>query len=362
MTAMTAALALPHLANGEVALDPSLRAEMLRLVEDGVPANTRRAYEDVGGRFDTWCTENGRRSTPASMETVCAYLTSLTLPRPDGGAVKASTLQYVAWVISARQKALTGSPLAGDVLMAVGRLARGHAAQRRGDALSKAYPLVPDAIREIAHELDYNSLAGLRAGVILSLGYSTAARESEMVGWTIGDVTRATYGLNVHFWRSKTDQEARGVSRPVPAGHSELTDPVTRLDEYLAALESFGVDIRDTSLPLLRSLTSNGKPRPMTVRADGNGVLRRYGGLATRKFDDILRNICKIGKITQWEDVSGHSLRSGFASACAFARNPHIPVSIWERHGRWAPGSPEAAGYVQAVDIVSGNPLHAVGL
>jgi hypothetical protein len=78
-----------------------------------------------------------------------------------------------------------------------------------------------------------------------------------------------------------------------------------------------------------------------------------------RGVDDIYRSACRIGGLARWEDVSGHSPRSGFASESAFAR---IPKAIWARHGRWNPLSPVADDYVQAAEAVLDNPLNFVGV
>ena len=39
--------------------------------------NTRRAYTSDGRHFTTWCTAHERLDQPASLETICLYLSAL---------------------------------------------------------------------------------------------------------------------------------------------------------------------------------------------------------------------------------------------------------------------------------------------
>jgi len=374
---MTAELTLPSPADALASLNPALRAELQGLIGDGVSANTLRGYEGVYARFDEWCQSEGQQSLPATAAAIGGYLAFLTL-RTDI-TIKPGTLRHVVHVLSARQKAHGYGPLPSDTLMMANKAIKGHALRIGALAKDKAYPLVPDAIREACFGLhaaaqrgEISEFVWLRAGLMLTLAYSVAARESEVCGWRIGDIRVMDSGLDVYFWKSKTDREMQGVHRPVPCGHSVLTDPVTRLTEYLAYLESAGFDVTSPEAlraPLLRSVTNQGEPRrivtlPAKVRG-GDGtvreVMKTYGGLTVRGVDDIYRNACRIGGIAQWAEVSGHSPRSGFATTNAFAL---VPKAIWTRHGRWSVNSPVAEDYVQAVELVMNNPLNlkAVGL
>lgn len=374
---MTAELALPSPGGGLATLNPVLLAELQGLIGDGVAANTLRSYEGIYARFDEWCRSEGQQSLPATAAAIGGYLASLTL-RTDI-TINPSTLRHVVHVLSARQKAHGCGPLPSDTLLMANKAIKGHALRIGASAKDKAYPLVPDAIREACHGLhaaarrgEISEFVWLRAGLMLTLAYSVAARESEVCGWRIGDIRVMDSGLDVYFWKSKTDKELKGVHRPVPHGHHVLTDPVTRLTEYLAYLESAGVDITSQEArkaPLLRSVNNIGEPRrittsPARVRAaDGTvrEVMKTYGGLSVRSVDDIYRNALRIGGIPQWAVASGHSPRSGFATTNAFAL---VPKAIWTRHGRWSVNSPVAEDYVQAVEMVMNNPLNlaAVGL
>jgi len=356
---MTAELALPSPVDDLAAMNPALRVAFEGLVADGIPANTERTYRNLYGRFDQWCARQGLQSQPVTGAALGGYITHLS-SQPE--SVQPSTLRHLVSVIAAREKAAGRGGLSGTVAVVADRAIRGHVQRREYGAAQKAYPLVFGRIRDVAQELDYNTFIGLRAGLILSLGYSGAMRVSEQAALRLGDVTPRLGGLNLHFWKSKTDQTGRGEDRPIPAGNSVLTDPVTRLREYLEALESFGFDISDPTLPLLRAVTSKGEPRPLLVRKDKRERERAYGGLVGDSIGRIISATCRLAGFPQWESVSGHSLRAGFATACAFQQSPHIPLSAWADHGRWVVTSSVPMLYVRDANLVLNNPLQFVGV
>lgn len=328
-------------------LDPVLRASMEQLVDDGINANTERTYTGLYRRFDEWCDERGLTSHPVSDAALMGYLTHLSDKR-----VQPSTLRHVVSVIGSREKA-AGGALSGTLMAAAETAIKGHVQRRQYDQQSKAHPLVPDRIRSVSCELDYGTIVGLRAGLILSLGYSGACRTAELANFRIGDVVPTPNGLKLTFWTSKTDQAGRGEVRPIPAGDFVRTDPVTRLREYLEALASLGVDITDPTLPLLRSITKHG-----TVRRLQPGKV----ALREQNIGLIIRDACRIGGLPQWQSVSGHSLRAGFATASAFKQEPQIPLSAWAYHGRWALTSRTPMLYVRDSEAVNGNPLNHVSV
>ena len=354
---MTAELALPSPVSPVddlSAMSPALRATFEGLVSDGIAANTERTYRNLYNRFDQWCAEQGLQSQPVTGAALGGYIAHLS---SRAESVQPSTLRHLVSVIAAREKAAGRGGLPGTVAVVADKAIRGHVQRREYSAAQKALPLVPRDLREMALGLDFGTFIGLRAGLILSLGYSGAMRVGEQAALRLGDVTPRTGGLAVHFWKSKTDQGGRGEDRPIPAGPFVLTDPVTRLREYLEALASFGFDITDPALPLLRGVTSKGEPRPLLVQKG-----RAYGGLTGDSIGRIIRATCRLGGHAQWESVSGHSLRAGFATACAFQQNPHIPLSAWADHGRWVVTSSVPMLYVRDANLVLNNPLQFVSV
>jgi site-specific recombinase XerD len=349
---MTAELALsPSPVDDLSPLDQALRGTFEKLVKDGTAKNTVRTYTNLYKRFDLWSAKQGLQSNPVTAAALAGYLAHLSNER-----VQPSTLRHFVSVITSREKA-AGRGMSEPVLKAAELAVKGHVENRNYEDPQKAYPLVPDDIREVVRELDLSTFTGQRAALILTLGYSGAMRVSEQAALRIGDVPFTPTGVNLRFWKSKTDQSGRGEVRPIPTGRFALTDPVTRLREYLEALASFGIDVSDPTLPLLRSVNKKGEPRQLLVK---NG--RTYGGVTGDSVGLIIRNACRTAQLVQWESVSGHSLRAGFATACAFQQDPVIPMASWGDHGRWARGSMTPWEYVRDAERVQGSPLNFAGV
>src|SRR5262249_21233474 len=76
-------------------------------------------------------------------------------------------------------------------------------------------------------------LASLRDRALLLLGFSIAARRSELVALNVADLVTNEYGLMVRIRRSKTDQEGRGATVAVPYG--AIACPVKALQAWLDA-------------------------------------------------------------------------------------------------------------------------------
>jgi hypothetical protein len=69
-------------------------------------------------------------------------------------------------------------------------------------------------------------VAARRDTALLLMGFAGAFRRSELVGLTVGGVTRhRADGLHVRLTRSKTDQEAQGRVVALPYGRDPATCP-----------------------------------------------------------------------------------------------------------------------------------------
>jgi integrase len=136
-------------------------------------------------------------------------------------------------------------------------------------------------------------LKGLRDRAILSFGFATACRRSELASLMVDHVTEVEQGLIVTIERSKTDQEGQGHEIAVPRGTRAC--PVLALRAWLTA-----AGIEDGAL--FRRLrrggnVTEGAISPRTVAT----IVKKYAALAGLNPDDF----------------GGHSLRSGFATSAA---------------------------------------------
>jgi hypothetical protein len=99
--------ATPENGTGHTVADHALSAETRRLIAEGVPANTRRAYATNGPAFTAWCAEHGRLTLPATAVTLAEYTARLCA----AGQAPASIEQAIAAVCTMhRLSGHTGQP------------------------------------------------------------------------------------------------------------------------------------------------------------------------------------------------------------------------------------------------------------
>lgn len=305
-------------------------------IEESVPDNTRRAYTRWWAIFEAWCLETGRTAMPATDETLTEFTTHLC-EKPDLGA--ASVDQAIATVRSMHADA--GFPHEPSTRGALRVLkSRRRELAEDGRRTKQAPPITIETLRVLVAACPADALAGLRDRCVLVLGFTLFARRSEVAALNIADVSFADDGLDVVIRKSKTDQEAKGVTVFIPAGERTDTNPVRVVRAWLDALAKRGI----TTGRLLRAVDRNGNPRASLSADAVNGIVRRAAERA---------------KLERAAEFTAHSLRAGGATA---AYRAGAPVSTIAAHGRWSPTSPTVHKYIRAVDARRDNALSGVEL
>ncbi|WP_242454723.1 tyrosine-type recombinase/integrase [Bailinhaonella thermotolerans] len=329
--------------------DDELTEQTRARIAGGFAANTGRAYRRDWIAFESWCLEQGRTAMPASAATLAEYVTHLAAtPTRRGTPPAPSTIERALGCIQSRHK------LAGHTLDArVARLAlrdyrREYAAA--GKRTRRAPAAEVDILRRLIDATDAQTLTGLRDRAVLVLGFALMGRRSELVALDIDDIVVTRDGLEVTIRMSKTDQDARGETVPVPYGSHPDTCPVRVVQAWIAVLAEAGV----TSGPLLRGVDRHGRLSG-TDKATGRGGARMSG----HGINLIVRRAAEKAGLPDAEKFTAHSLRAGGATAAA--RNG-APVSAIARHGRWSENSPVVHGYVRQADKWRDNPMRGVGL
>ena len=166
-------------------------------------------------------------------------------------------------------------------------------------------------------------LAGIRDRALISVGFATAMRRSELVALELADLIPVEDGYRVIIRRSKGDQEGEGQEVAVPRGYR--LRPVEAVQTWLASAEISAGPV---------------------FRAVGHGGRVSCEGLA----DDSAARIVKRYARRVGQDpasYAGHSLRSGFLTSAA-----EPGASIWKllevsRHK----SLDTLRGYVRRVDL-----------
>ena len=261
--------------------------------------NTHRAYAAGWKDFDTFCRQNALQSFPADSQTVALWLTS----RAQASAV-ATLRQRLAAIGSYHRERGFADPTKNEHISRIlrGVICTKGSSQRRKAALDL------DLLRAVLLEIP-DTPKGKRDKALILLGFAAALRRSELAALNVDDVRFEKRGLVVRIRKSKTDQEQVGCELAVPHAPNGSLCPVRALRawiEYAGLCD--GALFR--SFDLGRNMTDR--------RISGQDVAL------------LLKRLTKRAGLSG--DFSGHSLRSGFATAAAKARVPLDAIARTTRH------------------------------
>jgi site-specific recombinase XerD len=293
-----------------------------RYVEAGKAKSTRRAYRTSFKAFDGWCTSRGLVSCPAAPATIAVYLAALA----DAGAAVSTierTLAGVAHEHRSRNHVWQrGEPATRETMAGIRR-------KLGTSPASKKSPVGDGELAALVATLG-EDLAGLRDRALLTLGWSSACRRSELVALDVADVEEQREGLLVHVRRSKRDQEAKGFDKGIPHASAPSLCAVRALRAWLDA-----AGIKDG--PVFRGVD-------------------RYGHVSkTRLSDRSVARIVQRAASAAGLDPSrygGHSLRSGFMTTAAEKGRPLEAIMRQTGHKTES----VARGYIQHATVFVNNP------
>lgn len=137
-------------------------------------------------------------------------------------------------------------------------------------------------------------LHGLRDAALLLLGFAGAFRRSELVSLDVEDVEFSDEGMTVRIKRSKTDQEGQGRVVAIPRVRGRCC-PTKKLEEWLTVSAI-------TSGPIFRRFNRYGQLQAGRLSAQSVALIVKYRAEA-------------LGLDSA--ELSGHSLRAGFATNAA---------------------------------------------
>jgi integrase len=279
---------------------PSLLAIAAEAAEAKRTSATRRGYAADWRAFQAWAAPHGLATLPARPETIVAYLAHLSLDH------KIATIDRA---VSALRRAHKDAAVEWPDHPAIRETLKGLRRKLR-TAQRKATPLQDTDLAAML----LNASARDRALVLL--GWAAALRRSELVALVVDDVVFSPDGLMVTLRSSKTDQEGEGQVCGVSMGRGPLC-PVRALWKYLAEA---GI-------------------------AEG-----RIFPISDRTASEIVKRLAKSAGLDA-DLVSGHSLRSGFATTAAIKGKSLASIMKQTRHK----SERVALGYIRAATIWQDN-------
>lgn len=292
---------------------------------------TRAAYASEWATFAAWCSARHLQSLPTTPTVLALFLSD----RASSG-IKPSSLGVALAAVAAANRAAGVKP--SDLPHRSTAVAEVWSGIRRtlGTAPRRVAPVAVDELRLMCDTLDDSMLIGIRDRAVLLVGFAGALRRSELVALNHADVAFTRAGVVVTLRRSKVDQEAAGTSIGLPYGGDVATCPVRTLRAWLDASDI-------TEGALFRSVN-------------------RHGGTGSRLSGrDVARIVQRTAAAAGLDATlySGHSLRSGLATAAARAGKSDRSIM---QQGRWA-GRAMVDRYVRDARLLDGkNAASGIGL
>jgi len=255
----------------------SLELDTLKNLKNSKATNTLRAYQADFKDFSLFCSKNNFSSLPTNPKILAFYITHLSKYS------KFSTLKRRLASISVIHK-LKGHyidnkhPLIMENLMGIKR--------KLGTNQKSKKPILISDLKEIINAIDKSNLSYLRKlrdkSLILT-GFAGGFRRSELVNIDIEDIEFVSEGLKIFVKRSKTDQSGEGMTKGIPYFVNENYCPVKNLKNWIN---------------------------------QGNLKEGKIYDLSDKSVSLIIKKFARIAGLNETK-YSGHSLRSGFATATA---------------------------------------------
>jgi integrase len=305
-----------------------LTMETSDYIASALADGTQKLYAARWKLFVAWCEEQNHIPLPADPAVVANYLAELahqkmTVSTIAGHRLAIATAHQVAGV--------TPPPTQAEVV----RLTMKGIRRKLGVRPQPKTALLTQNVREMIRALP-PTLIGTRDRALLLLGFAGAMRRSEIVALNVDDVGFHPEGLRVLIRRSKEDQEGEGQTIGIPYGSHPETCPVRALQEWLNAAH-----IIEGSL--FRPVAKGGRLQPTR--------------LSDRAVAEVVKRSAKRVGIDP-ETVSGHSLRSGFATTAAKCRVPERDIMRQTRHKSLE----MVRRYNQEGELFVDNPAASIGL
>jgi len=268
----------------------ALHEETLNNLKNSKANNTIRAYKSDFKDFGAFCQKNGFKSLPSEPKIVSLYITHLSIKD-----TKLSTLRRRIVSIGVIHKLKghyldTKHPLIIENLMGIKR--------KKGSFQRGKKPILVNQLKSIINAINKENteeIKKIRDKTIILVGFSGGFRRQELVSIDYEDLEFVVEGVKIFIKKSKTDQFGEGMIKGLPYLNNHEYCPVLHLKRWIEI--------------------SNIKSGALFRRFSKSYNLNEKR-LSDQSVALLLKNYLDLAGIEN-KNYSGHSLRSGFATASA---------------------------------------------
>jgi integrase len=327
--------------------DEKTSERLRRIVDDGTPPNTKRAYASDMKYFWAWCAAIGWTDEPiypVPAEVVARFiadhieglddavdrdLVELGFKTKPGRHAINTVDRRVSTLSSFHKTKGIPNPCATPMIITLMSKAR-KAAARRGEKPRKKKAAVKSVLDQMIETCATGSLLQIRDEALLLFGFSSGGRRrSEIVGATMENLEAIGDSYLYVLGVTKTDQEGEGATIPV-TGRAAIA-----LRRWLDASKV-------ESGHIFRGVDRHGNVSP--------------GGLSGRTVARIVQDRAKQAGLNG-SSFGGHSLRSGFLTEVGLQGKSLLDGMALSRHKTVQ----VAAGYHQAGAAIHNKTASLVG-
>ena len=267
-----------------------LHEETLNNLKNSKANNTIRAYKSDFKDFGAFCAKNNFKYLPTEPKIVSLYLTHLSI-----ADAKMSTLRRRLVSIGVIHKLKghyldTKHPVIIENLMGISR--------KKGNYQRGKKPILINQLKAIINAIDNKKIEKIkkvRDKTLILIGFGGGFRRAELVYIDYEDLEFVPEGVKITIRKSKTDQFGEGMIKGLPYFVNKIYCPVLHLKEWIKL--------------------SNIKSGPL-FRKFNKGFTLNRNRLTDQTIALLIKSYLKEAGIEN-KNYSGHSLRSGFATATA---------------------------------------------
>lgn len=294
---------------------------------------TKRAYESDWRQFFLFCQQHELEELPATPETICVYLADMA----DKTTAVSTIVRRMTSITAIHRAAGYDSPIKNEK---VSRVLKGVKRQC-GTPPEQSKAISWKELKRIIAQCD-SLMIGLRDAALITLGWASALRRSELVALDIGDLDFVEEGLIINVKRSKTDQDGKGYKIGIPKAKDDLC-PVETVKRWIE---------RHSKTPL-----PSGSPLFVKLGVHGRNKWwwEPSGRLSARMVSLIVKRYARFAGMNP-EIYSAHSLRRGLATEAGARGVPERVISRHTRHRSLA----VLRSYIEDGTIWAENPLPAI--